>query len=276
MVGVLLGASSLLLGYVIHKSAQFRQEELSYLQHVPRFLNLGALRDHLRNSPNRQAKVLIEGSAEKQDNNTLISEKTGLEGAAKLVTTTTYTKVYQESSESDSRSPIWRDMSNTIENVNISVPFKLVDRQGNVVSVSGMHTAGGFRQVMQRVWQEKVLPDSRHMGDYLTNITLREIPNGSLTREFLLVFGTSVGAYGTASLHQKQATFFGTTEDVSFTPVEVGSSIRALISRNELIVNSLKFVSMVLLVGGGSILLITFLPLLVKLMRGDSKREERT
>ena len=278
VVGVALGASSLLLGYIIHRAAQMRLEELSYLKHIPRFSNFGGLRDHLRNSPNQRADVLIEGSVEKLNDNVLTSEKTGLEGAAKLVTTTTYTKVYQESSESDrgtAREPRWRDMSNTIENVNISVPFKLVDSQGNSVNVATVHQAGGFRQVLQPVWQEKVLPDSRHMGDYLTNMTLREIPNGSLTREFLLVFGTSIGAYGNASLQQKQSGFFSNKEAVIFSPVEVGTSIRALISRNELIVNGMKFVSLVFLVGGGSIILITFLPLLLKLLMDDDGKEER-
>lgn len=276
VVGIVLGASSLLLGYVIHKAAQMRQEELSYLQHIPRFANFRYLRDHLRNSPSQRADVLIEGSVDKLGDSTLTSDKTGLEGAAKLVTTTTYTKVYQEGSESDSRAPSWRDMSNTIENVNISVPFKLVDSQGNSVNVTTIHTAGGFRQVLQRVWQEKVPPDSRHMGDYLTNITLREIPNGSLTREFLLVFGTSIGAYGSATLQQKQSGIFSSEEIVNFSPVEVGTSIRALISRNELIVNGMKFVSLIFLVGGGSIMLITLLPLLLKLVRGeDDERTER-
>lgn len=276
VIGVALGASSLLLGYIISKAAQMRQEELSYLKHIPRFSNFGGLRDHLRNSPNQRADVLIEGSVEKFQYNVLTSEKTGLEGAARLVTTTTYTKVYQESSESDTaREPKWRDMSNTIENVNISVPFKLVDSQGKSVKVTTVHQAGGFRQVLQPVWQEKVLPDSRQMGDYLTNMTLREIPNGSLTREFLLVFGTSIGAYGSASLQQKQSGFFSNEEAVIFSPVEVGTSIRALISRNELIVNGMKFVSLVFLVGGGSIIVITFLPLLLKLLTGDNGREER-
>jgi hypothetical protein len=274
IVGVVLGASSLLVGYLINKAAQMRQEELSYLQHVPQFPNFRSLREHLRDSPNQKADVLIEGVVEKLNDNALISEKTGLEGAAKLVTTTTYTKVYQESStDSESNTAKWRDMSNTIENVNISVPFKLSDGQGNSVNVSTVHRAGGFRQVLQRVWQEKIGPDSRHMGDYLTNITLREIPNGYLTREFLLVFGTSIGAYGSASLQKSQSGFFA-SEEVTFAPVEVGTSIRALISRNELIVNSMKFVSLVLLLGGGSIMLITFLPLLFRLISGENGRGE--
>ena len=272
IVGVVLGASSLLVGYLIHKAAQMRQEELSYLQHVPQFPNFRGLREHLRDSPNQKADVLIEGVVEKLDK-ALISEKTGLEGAAKLVTTTTYTKVYQESTESEPNTAKWRDMSNTIENTNTSVPFKLSDGQGSSVTMSTVHTAGGFRQVLQRVWQEKIGPDSRHMGDYLTNITLREIPNGSLTREFLLVFGTSIGAYGSASLQKSQSGFF-TSEEVTFSPVEVGTSIRALISRNELIVNSMKFVSLVLLLGGGSIMLITFLPLLFRLITGENERGE--
>ena len=257
-MGVVLGATSLIAGYVLHKLSQMRSQELSYLHHVPQFRDLKQLKDHLRSSPNQRADVLIEGKAEKLDK-VLTSDKSGLEGAAKLLTTTTYSKVYHE----ESQNPKWRDMSNTIENVNVSVPFKLVDTQGNTVTVQSVHTAGGFRQVLERVWQEKTGPDSRSFGDYATNMTVKEIPNGTLTREFLLVFGTSIGAYGNAVL-QNQSYWSG--GEVSFTPVEVNSSIHSLISRNEMIVNSLKLFSLVFLVGGGGILFITAVPLLLKFL----------
>ena len=75
-----------------------------------------------------------------------------------------------------------------------------MDANGNTIRVQSVHNAGGFRQILERVWQEKVNPESRSIGDHATNVALQEIPNGSLTREFLLVFGTS---YGTASLKDK-------------------------------------------------------------------------
>ena len=262
--GFVLGAASLFAGYVLRKIAQMRAEDLSYLNLVPRFHNFKQLKDHLKNSPNQSADVLLEGKVEKLEK-ALNSEKSELEGAARLVTTTTYTKVLHEQ-EGQPRK--WRDMSNTIENVNVSVPFKLVDSSGNHVTVRSVHQAGGFRQILQKVWQEKVGPDSRSLGDYATNMTLSEIPNGSLTREFLLVFGTSVGVYGNAVLESKSFL----SSQVSFTPVEVNSSIRSLISRNEMILSSMKLVSVVLLVGGGSILFITGLSLLFNFLESNRGR----
>ncbi len=265
--GVVLGAVSLFAGYVLRKLAQARAEDLSNLNHVPQFQDFSKLRDHLKDSPSQSADVLIQGRVEKLDK-VVTSEKSEQEGAARLVTTTTYTKVLHEREGQPKK---WRDTSNTIENVNISVPFKLVDKRGNDITVHAVHQAVGFRQVLQRVWQDKVQPDSRSLGDFATNLTLKEISNGSLTREFLLLFGTSVGAYGTAAL-EKQSLF--SSGQVSFTPLEVNSSIQSLISRNEMILGSMKLFSVIFLVGGGSILFITGVSLLFRLLEGQKRNEQ--
>ena len=255
LVGVLVGASSLLAGYLLHQLSQLRSRELSYLQLVPQFTSMKKLRDHLSNTPDQKADVLVEGAVKKLGSDCLKSDKAGVEGAAKLVTTTSYKKVY------NSHTSKWNEVSSTIENVNVSVPFQLVDGSGNSITVQSAHSAGGFRQIVERVWQEKVPADSRSLGDFATNATLKEIPNGSHTREFLLVFGTSMGAYGTATLQGSGILSSGT---VNFTPIEVSSSIRGLIARNEVIVSTLKLFSVLLVVGGGSVLLITAVPLLMK------------
>ena len=166
VVGLVLGASSLLAGYFLRKLADLRVEEVSYLHHVPKFRNFGQLREHLKSSPQQTADVLVEGTAEKLGNAGLYSEKAGLDGAARVVTTTRYSKIYHEETRK------WCDMSNTVENVNISLPFKLVDLQGSSIRVESVHAAGGFRQVLQHVYQEKTIPEQRSMGDYATNITL--------------------------------------------------------------------------------------------------------
>ncbi len=255
LIGVLVGASSLLAGYLLHQLSQMRSRELSYLQLVPQFTSMKKLREHLSNTPEQKADVLVEGVVKKLGSESLKSEKAGVEGAAKLVTTTAFKKVY------NSQSSKWNDVSGTIENLNVSMPFQLVDGSGHTITVQSVHKAGGFRQILQRVWQEKVLPDSRSLGDYATSTTLREIPNGIHIREFLLVFGTSMGAYGTASLQGSGLLSSGT---VNFTPIEVSSSIRGLIARNELIVSTMRFFSMLLLVGGGGILLVVSVPLVMK------------
>ena len=263
LVGAILGAGSLFAGYVLHKLSELRSEEVSYLHLVPQFRDFGKLRDHLKSSPNLAADVLLEGVVEKLGDASLYSEKAGMEGAARLVTTTTYTKVYHEESKN------WHDMSNSIENVNLSLPFKLADSKGGHVRVEMVHNAGGFRQLLQKVFQEKTLPEQRTMGDYATNITLREIPNGSFTREFLLVFGTSLGAYGNAVL-TKQSLF--SSGEVVFMPKEVGSSISSLISRNEMIASMFKFFSVMFLFAGGSILLLSAVPIFFKFLVPSTDR----
>lgn len=257
LFGVALGAASLLAGYVLHQLSQMRAKQLSYLQNVPQFTDMKNLRSHLSSSPEQKADVLVEGVVKKLGTEALKSEAAGLEGVARLVTTTSYKKVY------DPANGKWSEHSSTIENLSISVPFQLVDRSGRSVNVQSVHTAGGFRQILERVWQEKIAPESRSLGDYATSTALLEIPNGFHTKEFLLRFGTPMAVYGMATLQNKSLISSGA---VSLSPVEVSSSIQGLIERNEGIVLVFKFLSMVFVVGGGGILLLSAVPLLVKMM----------
>ena len=251
--GALVGAASILAGYILNELSQMRSKELSYLHLVPQFTNLKELRNHLATIPDQTADVLVEGVVKKLGSEVQKSEKAGVEGVAKLVTTTSYKKVYH------SQSNKWNDVSSTIENLNVSIPFKLEDVKGNSINIQTIHNAGGYRQILNRVWQEKTIPEARSIADHATNITIKEIPNGTLTREFLLLFGTSVGAYGTATLQGNSLISSGT---VTFTPTEVSSSIEGLITKNEVIVSTFKFFSVILLVGGGGVLFLSIIPLL--------------
>jgi len=263
LFGVALGASSLLAGWLLHSLSKSRSEELSYLQEVPKFTDFRQLKDHLNECPGKQAEVLVEGVVKKLGSEALKSENSSVEGAARLVTTTTYRKVFNPSSNK------WVDSSSTIENQCVSVPFSLTDKRGNSVSVHSVSKADGFRLVLERVWQKSTPPDSRSIGDYATNLTINEIPNGSLSREFLLLFGSSLGAHGVATLQNQSLLSSGS---ISLEPSEVSTSIGGLIARNEVIVNVLKFFSMVLVIGGGSVLIFTLAPLVLKAVGVD--REE--
>ena len=259
MTGALIGGVSLLGGFILRKLSEHRAQEVSYLHQVPQFTDFTALRRHLKSSPGQRADVLVEGRVSKLGDAALASEKSGLEGPARLVTTTTYTKVYNEESGK------WREMSNTVENMKASLPFKLEDPGGSSVRVEGVHAAGGFRNLLQRVFQDKRVPEQRSLGDFATNVvTLKEIPNGSLTRDYLLLFNTSLAGFGSAVL-QNQSLF--SSGDVIFTPSEVDKSIRGLISRNEMIAGVLRVVSVVMLVAGGSVLVFTLTPLVVGLAK---------
>lgn len=265
--GAVLGTSSLLVGWLLHNLSKSRSQELSYLQDVPRFSDFRQLKEYLNHCPGKQADVLVEGVVTKLNNNALKSENASLEGAARLVTTTTYKKVYHQSTDK------WTDSSSTIENVCVSVPFSLADKQNNSANVESISKADGFRLVLERVWQRSTPPESRSIGDYATNMTLSEIPNGLLEREYLLVFGSSLGVHGMATLRNQSILNSGT---VSLVPQEVSSSINNLIARNEMLVNVLKFLSLVLVVGGGSILVFTVAPLALRALGLIDREESRT
>ena len=260
MFGALLGASSLLAGYVLHQLSQARAKELSYLHLVPQFTDMSQLSKHLRSCPENQAEVLVQGVVKKIGMESLKSEKANLEGAARLVTTTNYNKTYYQSSNT------WKESSTTIENVCSAVPFNLNDRQGNSITVESIKKAGGFRQILERVWQEKISPDSRSFGDYATSMTVKEVPNGSLTREYLLLFGSPIAAYGVATVQNQSFISNGT---VTLIPKEVSSSIEGLMARNEMIANVLKFFSVFFLVAGGGVIFFSLLPLAIKVFRNE-------
>ncbi len=264
-IGAAIGATSLFIGYILHQVSQNRSRDLSYLQHVAQFTNMGELKKHLAKCPDQRADVLIEGTVRKSSE-ALKTENSSVEGAAKYITTTTYTKIYHPETEK------WNETSSTTENMRISVPFHLADPSGDVVTVQSVHSAGGFRQILERVWQDKVTPSQRTIGDYATNVALREIPAGYHVREYLLLFGSSMGAYGVATL---QGNSFMSSGSVTFTPGDVSSSIDGLISRNEVIVNTLKFLAMLFFVGGGGILVISSVPLVLRALGLQSSGEER-
>ena len=96
LAGVLIGASSMLLGYILHQAARARSEQASYLHHVPRFSDFGKLQEHLRSSASAQdgkAEVMVEGVVQKLGNASIVSDRSGVEGTARIITTTTYSKV---------------------------------------------------------------------------------------------------------------------------------------------------------------------------------------
>ena len=250
IVGVVLGASSLLVGYVIHKLAE-SQKERSYLQQVPHFRNFEDLGEYL-SDPETNNRVLIEGVVE-SSGSVINSQHFGHEGAARLATCT---KEYQESSESDTTSR-WISKSSTTDwgGPPDQVPsFKLCDSQGNSVYVENTRWVDIFCQVMQRVWQEKRVSNSHLTDDSPRH---RRVISGSLTSEFLLTFGTSIGAYGSVSRHVVPGSL-GDKEIITFTPIIVGTSIRALVSPP----SRLKYVSQAFLWGGGAIFLFSLMLIL--------------
>ena len=267
MVGILLGAGSMLAGYLFSKLAESQGNEVDYLKNVPRYRSLGHLKMDLEKLPAQRADVLVEGIVRKHGTS-LPSETAGLDGAAKLVTTTDFVKVLNP------ESGVWSEHTSTTENSRISVPFRIVDMKGGSIVVESVHQAGGFRSLLQQVYQKRTKPEQRSIGDFATTVTVNEIPNGSLRRELLLLFGTSFAGYGQAMLMQ-QSDF---KPDVVFFPSEVSTSIRDLISHREMVASGLRFLSLVLLAGGGALVLFAAIPLLKRILfprQGERRQIEQ-
>lgn len=260
--GVLAGAGSLLLGYLFSRLADSRSKDFEHLKNVPRYYNMSELKKDLSASPSQGGTVMIEGIVRK-DTDALISENAGIEGAARLVTTTNYVRVLRPEKER------WDEVSRTTENLKLSVPFKVVDPKGGHVRVESIHQASYFRSLMELVYQDRSIPEQRTIGDYATNITVNEIPNGSLRQEFMLTFGSSMAGYGTARL--MKAGLLGS--EVVFHPVEVGKSIHTLLSQQEMIVAGHRLLALVLIVGGSTLVVLAGVPLVRRLMASDNESD---
>lgn len=257
---VLAGAGSLLLGYVISRIADSRSKDYEHLQNVPRYYDMAQLKKDLSSSNGQKRTVMVQGIVRK-DTEALISENVGIEGAARLVTTTNYVRVLRPDKGN------WEEVSRTTENLSLSVPFKVADAKGGYVRMESVHKASYFRSLLELVYQDRSVPEQRTLGDYATNMTVSEIPNGSLRQEYMLTFGSSIAGYGTAQLVKTGLL----SNEVLFHPAEVAKSIRSLLSQEELIVAAHRFLAIVLICGGSALVIFAGIPLLRRLMASDDE-----
>ena len=263
IAGVLLGAGAMFAGYLISKLAESQRQEVDRLSSVPRYRSLGDLKTDLEKLPSQRADVLVEGIVRKHTSS-LSSKNGGVDGAARLVTTTNYTKVY------DTEKGVWNDRSSSTENSRLSIPFQLTDPKGRKVIVESVHQARGFWSLLQQVYQERTQPEHRTIGDLATTLTVNELPNGFLKRELMLLFGTSFAGYGQAMLVTQQS-----SPHVVFLPSEVSHSIRDLLSHKEMIVSGLRFFSIVLIAGGGALVIFAAIPFLKKAFSSSQETSNR-
>ena len=259
------GATAIGGSYLFQYLYNITAERAVNFRRTPKFSNFGPdLKNFLNSQPNQEAMILVEGSVEQYDNKTLTSLKGELSGAGRVALTTEYFKSKVENTENT-----WRDTSRTTENVRISVPFALRDSNNNVVVVEAVHNAIGFDQLLQMAYQEHLTDKGKTMGDYATGMTLQEIPISISTQEYLLVFGTKFGGYGRAALQNIGTSWLGgQNKIVKFYPEEVGSSIRNLIDSQELIARVFRWMSWVLFVGGGFVIVFLAAPFIWRIIQG--------
>ena len=123
------------------------------------------------------------------------------------------------------------------------MPFSLIDSLENSLNIKFVNKAEEFQPILEMVWQDETRPESRSIGDFATNMVLNEIPYGTLTKEYLLVFGSTLGAHGVATLQNRSGT-------ITLVPTEVSTSINGLIAHKKKNVNTLRFIIVFLLISG--------------------------
>lgn len=253
-MGAMLGVGAVAVGYLLSRLAQWSEEEASDMKSASRYRDLSELqRDLSRQKEGVKSRVFVEGVVRKDKNSvSLESEETGVSGAVKLVLTTSYRRVLNDSTGK------WEERSDTLTNQNLSVPFRLEDPRGNGLTVEQFHRCTGHRSVLKLVHQSKSGSEGRTLGDYASNVTVSQIPTGSLTREYMLLYGTTLAMLGEAV--DTGSTVF--TKSITFYPEKVGTSIGSLISDHEAMARAQQVVSAVLIVGGTCVLVLTLLPYL--------------
>ena len=191
-----LGILNALFGYIRCKLTT--QEKIEVKQYPPsdihEFHDFKKLKDHLINCPDLRDKVIVEGRVEEHEYS-LASTKPYAIGAAQLKETITW-----EYGQSSKKTEI-----NNFE----SVPFKLVDTNGNHIHTDSIHTAEGFKLILDTIFKSE--PEKQE-----TQVVM--------TTHSMLKFGTPIGAFGYAVLKDNS-----NSSDVSFYPFQVGISAKSLI-----------------------------------------------
>ena len=224
-------------------------KKTEYLHHTPRFTSFGSeLYSYLQQHPNQQVHVLLEGTVEQADDQKLYSEKEGVGGAGRSVTTVQYYKMRSEYTKWK-----WVDTSRTTENLCLSVPYNLKGRNGYLVRVESTYLANGFRNLMSVAYEDNVTYEGKALEDYAVDKTVNEIPMGKRVTEPMLHFGSPLTGFGMAAVHSKNFL----QSQVVFTPEEVSTSVQALLMKHEAVTNIYRFISWVFfVVAGGAVLFI--------------------
>lgn len=252
------GAAAVCGSYLFQYVYNITAERAVVFKRTPKFYSFGPdLKNFLSSQPNQEALILVEGSVEQYGDNPLTTFKGDrLTGAGKVVLTTEYFKTRVENTENT-----WRDTSRTTENVRVSIPFVLRDSTNSSIIVEAAHTAIGFDNLLQLVYQEHLTDKGKTAGDVVTGMMLQEIPTSIWNQEYLLIFGTKFAGYGRAALQDMG-------QVVKFYPEEVGSSIKSLIDSQELIARAFRWLSRVCFIGGIFMIVFVAAPLIWRFLHG--------
>ena len=210
--GAIPGGILIAGGYAVYLYTRYKYEPPA-----SEFKDLAKLKQHLSKSAPEHSNslyVIVEGTVTKLAENSVRSEKAGIEGAARKVVTSSQGK--------------------TLTVSDISVPFLLIDPNGQSIQVTSMHRALRVNLVMEKVWEE---PSTK--------------PGVPARRELMLTFGTCLGLFGRASL--------GGANEVTLVPKEADESSAATIAKQKSQRRLLYAGSFILIFSGAAALVISFI-----------------
>ena len=252
-----VGVTSTAIGFLFRNLSDNRAKKTDYLHHTPRFTSFGSeLYSYLKKQPIQQAHVLLEGTVEQEGDQKLLSEKAGVGGAGRSITTVQYYKTRNEYTKWK-----WVDTSRTTENLCLSVPFNLKGRDGYSVRVESAHMSDGFRSMMSVVYEDNATHEGKTLGDYAIDMTVNEIPMGKRVTELMLCCGSPLAGFGMAVAQSKNFL----QSQVVFTPGEVSTSVQALIMKHEIVASIYRFMSWVFFVVAGGAVVFVVAPRLLGL-----------
>lgn len=209
--------------------------KLSHLYQVPHFKDFVSLESHLKNNARARDDVLVEGWVESAQ----FTKDVGLKDA--VILQIVKTKPLEISS---TERKVWWDI--TTEKMGAMRYCKLWDTYGGHILVKYVSKARGLRELM--ICEIKPLSSSK----------LKEV--------YRLPFTTPLAGYGEAVLKQADG-------PVSFTPIEVGSSIKDL-HYPHMKATALKLISVVLFVAGGTMIVFGVISFMKRFFQQEHRREQ--
>jgi hypothetical protein len=263
---VFVGGVSLGIGFLFSSLANSKAQRTAYLRGSPKFSSFGAeLHQHLKSQPDHESNVLLEGTTQKLDGFHLYSERAGVIGAGRIVTTVEHYKTKDEYNKGR-----WINMSNTTENLCLSVPFNLKGVDGSVVRVENAHNSDGFRKILSVAYKDNITHEGKTLGDFAVDITINRIPMGKEVTELMLYFGVPFAGYGQAKLLSNSV-----DTSIVFSPQEVSSNIDSLISSNESVASLFRFFSWTFFAVAGGTVVFVIAPKLLQLIQRESEDERQ-
>ena len=246
-------------------------ERLFYLSRTPRFSDFEELERFLIAQPNHCSMVLIEGSVERLPRALArlgLGESHWVYGKdRKPDEAGSVTQIIAEKFKSKVENQL--DAPRIIE-YRTSTPFVIMDSRKERIVVRDIHKSIGFDKLLQLAENERRSSGTIFSDRFQLIKESGEFPKMSIFiryQEYVLMFGTKLASYGRASLQDIRVQSEGQEKIIKFSPEEVGLSINSLIKSHKHFAQRLRWLSWILFVGGGFIIVYIAAPFIWKYLQ---------